>query len=140
MRRQTAGVIASTSLGWQVKRGLVISQSEEQGSVLSNGSSVDLVVSQGPKPLTLSRAAAVHYMKAAVKRHFSRQPQQSMLTNSKRVTATSCRCPAAWRGRTYRYRGTVRTWIDASHWYYSFDIRRTKLRCSHGCTRHITIA
>jgi Excalibur calcium-binding domain/PASTA domain len=124
----------------RVKRGLVISQSERQGSVLSNGSFVDLVLSRGRRPLTLSRAAAVHYMKAAVKQRFSPHPQQFMLTNCKRVSATSWRCTAAWRGRTFRYRGKVRIWIDQNHWYYSFDVRRTKLRCSRGCTRHIAIS
>ena len=118
------------------KSGLVISQSKTKGSVVSNGSRVNLVVSLGP---WLSRANALYYMKAAVKTRFSRNAQQLKLTSCTRLAATKWRCSTTWRDRVYRYSGTVRSWIDMKLWYYSFDVNRTGLRCTRGCVRHIVV-
>jgi hypothetical protein len=116
--------------------GVVISQDQAKRTVLPNGSPVDVVLSLGPK---LSRADALYYMTAAVKGRFSRQPQRLKLTSCARVRATTWQCSAAWRDRTFHYRGKVRTWIDVKYYYYSFDVKRTRLDCTHNCVRHIAV-
>jgi hypothetical protein len=110
-----------------VKGGLVISQSLAQGRVLTAHTQIDVVVSRGPRPLTLSRREAVRYMRAAVTKRYSRQPSRLELTNCTRLSPTTWTCAATWRDRISRYHGTVRTWIDQHHWYYSSRVTRRVL-------------